>query len=282
VGINGTLNTAQAIQNFPATWRWSNEKRGGGTSTFVVPTAGTHRIDVWMREDGLQIDQMAMTLSSSWVPSESAIVATTISTESTSPPSTQVTDSEDSTEDATSAHVDAPVDESVENETEVDTQDVVAEQISIQAEDFQKINTVSAKSWVAGDRTGFNGTGTLVSNSNNGALFYTQSGSPELQHKVNFAQAGTYTVWIRGWGDTVNGEGKNDSLHVGINGSLSTAQAIQDFPAAWSWSNTKRAGGTATLVVPSAGIHTVNVWMREDGFEFDQLVLSLDAGWSPN
>ena len=37
----------------------------------------------------------------------------------------------------------------------------------------------------------------------------------------------------------------------------------------------------AALVVPSAGVHTINVWMREDGFAMDKIVLSTAANYIP-
>ena len=37
----------------------------------------------------------------------------------------------------------------------------------------------------------------------------------------------------------------------------------------------------ATLNVPAPGPHTVNVWMREDGFVFDRLLLTTDPEMIP-
>ena len=39
--------------------------------------------------------------------------------------------------------------------------------------------------------------------------------------------------------------------------------------------STRRSDGpVATLVIPTAGVHTINVWMREDGFYLDRLLLT--------
>jgi hypothetical protein len=40
-------------------------------------------------------------------------------------------------------------------------------------------------------------------------------------------------------------------------------------------------GPDATFDVASTGIHTVNAWMREDGFVFDKIVLTTNAGYTP-
>ena len=49
----------------------------------------------------------------------------------------------------------------------------------------------------------------------------------------------------------------------------------------WAWSNATMDGVRATIEVPTAGTHTVNVWMREDGFVFDKLVLTFNAAFTP-
>ncbi len=36
-------------------------------------------------------------------------------------------------------------------------------------------------------------------------------------------------------------------------------------------------GPVATIVVSTPGIHTINVWMREDGFRLDKIVLTTNA-----
>ena len=41
-------------------------------------------------------------------------------------------------------------------------------------------------------------------------------------------------------------------------------------------------GPVASFNVSSTGMHTVNVWMREDGFRFDKLVITTDPGYVPS
>jgi hypothetical protein len=41
-------------------------------------------------------------------------------------------------------------------------------------------------------------------------------------------------------------------------------------------------GSLATLTVASAGVHTVNVWMRDDAFWFDKIVLAQTSGYTPS
>jgi hypothetical protein len=41
-------------------------------------------------------------------------------------------------------------------------------------------------------------------------------------------------------------------------------------------------GVSATINVTSAGVHTLNLWMREDGFVVDKVVLSSNVNYVPS
>ncbi|MEE9355422.1 MAG: LamG-like jellyroll fold domain-containing protein, partial [Methylococcaceae bacterium] len=41
-------------------------------------------------------------------------------------------------------------------------------------------------------------------------------------------------------------------------------------------------GPVATLNISTPGVHTINVWMREDGFVFDKVVVTTDANYTPS
>lgn len=105
--------------------------------------------------------------------------------------------------------------------------------------------------------------------------------SPRLDYRVNFDRAGTFYVWVRGKASGNLGAG--DSLHVGLNGqAVSTADRISSFNGTYRWSQNTMDGSPAVITVPSAGEHTVNVWMREDGFVFDKLVLTPLESFAPS
>ena len=112
---------------------------------------------------------------------------------------------------------------------------------------------------------------------NNNNTGYTTL-SPELQYKINFTTTGTYYIWIRGLGLT----GSDDSIHAGIDGTgPSSAKNIEGFPNSWTWSKSK-AGASATIVVSTAGVHTFNLWMREDGFMVDKILLTKSSSYTPS
>ena len=105
--------------------------------------------------------------------------------------------------------------------------------------------------------------------------------SPRLDYTVNFTQAGTYYVWVRGIGATDT----DDSLHVGLDGAALTSSGNTGFQNRYGLGvvggQHYGRGSVATINVASAGVHTVNVWMREDGFIFDKLVLTANSVYMP-
>ena len=106
--------------------------------------------------------------------------------------------------------------------------------------------------------------------------------SPRLDYRVQFVKAGTHYVWVHGQAaaqQSLNG----DSLHVGLNGRVaSSAKRITGFGQDYAWVNQTMARRVATLRIPKPGVYTLNVWMREDGTQFDALALATDARFVPS
>ena len=116
--------------------------------------------------------------------------------------------------------------------------------ILIEAEHAVDNVAAADRSWIAGSRNGASGNASMISSPDAGLIRLDSVDTPHLQYPVNFPEAGTWYVWVRGWGDAVGSEGKSDSVHVGVDGTLAGATAIQGFPAGgWAWSNTTRADG---------------------------------------
>ncbi len=110
------------------------------------------------------------------------------------------------------------------------------------------------------------------------------SDSPRLDFDINFKTTGTHYVWIRGAAPATN-SGGGDSVHVGLNGSaVASADRISGFGAnAFNWiSQTMDGSSRATINITSTGIQTLNVWMREDGFDFDKIVLTKSSSYTPS
>jgi hypothetical protein len=103
-----------------------------------------------------------------------------------------------------------------------------------------------------------------------------------LDFCVNFPAAGTYYFWVRGGAN----DGAANSVHIGIDGTVpATGVNLQDSfdtPGyAWcGWINGAR-NDRAYVDVPGAGLHTVHIFMREDGFFADKLLLTTDVNYQP-
>lgn len=146
-------------------------------------------------------------------------------------------------------------------------------QVVMQGENFDNKVSRNGITWTAGTSvSGYSGSGYMAALPNAGITYNTgyTTNSPELVYNVMFTTTGTYYVWIRGSGPT----GSDDSVHAGIDGTgPATADRISGFPTTWGWKQTTMDGPAATLVVSTAGLHTIRVWMREDGVRVDKILL---------
>jgi len=151
--------------------------------------------------------------------------------------------------------------------------------VSAEAENYSARSPApSGHAWVADTSyPGYSGSGVMRAMPDSGASNNAgySADSPRLDFRVNFVTAGVHRVYVRGYapvGDT------DDTVHVGLDGAeVSTSDRI-----AWSsvgvyeWRRATLDNANATINIPTTGIHTINVWMREDGFVFDKLVLTID------
>ena len=105
--------------------------------------------------------------------------------------------------------------------------------------------------------------------------------SPELNYSINLNSIGTHYIWVRG---DAQGQTKSDSIHIGLDGAaVSTADRIDfggnDGPV---WEQMTKDGNVASLDISTTGEHKLNLWMREDGFIVDKIILTTDANYIPS
>ena len=95
--------------------------------------------------------------------------------------------------------------------------------------------------------------------------------SPRLDFAIDFAKKGRHWVWVRALGVNYNG----DSLHFGLDLE----------PADWGMN---AQTGTGKYVwkkhpkpfqVKEPGVHTLSVWMREDGVILDRVLVTSSPGF---
>ena len=153
--------------------------------------------------------------------------------------------------------------------------------LSIEAEHFDGQVAQGGYSWTPATPPGASGSA-LMATPDNGALLNTgyTTASPRLDYQINFVKTGTHYLWLRGAGPL--GMGEDDSCHAGLNGqAIGTSDRIGSYGTSLTWLNSTMDGPVATINVASTGVHTVNLWMREDGFVADKLVVTTNANFFP-
>ncbi len=108
-----------------------------------------------------------------------------------------------------------------------------------------------------------------------------------LTYRVKFPAAGRYYVWVRAYSTGP----EDNSIHVGLNGEWpESGKRMQwcEGKNTWTWASKQRTAaqhcgepGKIWLDVPTAGEHTVTFSLREDGFCFDQFLLTTDPRHRP-
>ena len=135
----------------------------------------------------------------------------------------------------------------------------------------------AAFSWESySDPQASGGTAMRVLNGSGGGWTGLDLTGPRLDYEINFAEAGTYRLWVR----TAGASGNDDSFHAGLDGvgyTNSTGVGMGNVVGAWDWTNDANSGQSVAIVVNTPGLHTLNIWMREDGIQIDKLVLGINA-----
>lgn len=122
----------------------------------------------------------------------------------------------------------------------------------------------------------------------NGLNFSNEPGKVAiLDYPVHFAEPGKYYVWVRAFSTG----SEDNGLHVGLNGKWpESGRRLQwcEGKNSWKWESRQRTEanhcgepGKIFLNVKDVGLHTVSFSMREDGFEFDQFLLTRERDYKP-
>ncbi len=159
--------------------------------------------------------------------------------------------------------------------------------IVIEAEHFKGSRPYNNQSWrTRTDRRGFRGEGAVVVAPDKGVRVRSRYNkrSPELTYPVEFQDAGKYYIWLRTWA----GDNNSNSAHIGLNGDairsasyLGTENGSENY-GRWIWTQKQLdRGNDAYVRISSPGVHNLNLWMREDGFYIDRIILTKDRFFIP-
>jgi len=155
--------------------------------------------------------------------------------------------------------------------------------VAMEAEHFTTKVAANNHSWeLVGPTGGFTGAAGMQALPNSGTSTNTGyvTGSPHMDFEVNFQKTGTYYVWIRAWGP----DGSGDSCHAGLDGQvIATADRITSgtWTNGYAWTDATADNAPATFDVATAGIHVVNIYMREDGLIVDKILLTTNPDYTP-
>ena len=153
--------------------------------------------------------------------------------------------------------------------------------VVLEAEDFTAQIGRSDRGWLTQTvLSGYVGSGYLNTMLDTGWLFTTTytTTSPEVRYTINITTTGTYYLWLRGYAS----DGGGDSVYVGLDGQLGTA--VTGFaPRKWDWANETTPSGTPVMLqITEPGLHTLQVWQREDGVRLDRILLTIDDTYTPS
>ncbi len=121
-----------------------------------------------------------------------------------------------------------------------------------------------------------------------GTNFFPESGTGSiLSYKTYFNTPGLYYVWVSCYSTGTEDNG----VHVGIDGYWPESSARVQWCEGknqWTWSSAQRVEenhcgtpNTIKLNILEAGHHTIMFSVREDGFRFDQWLMTQDKNYQP-
>jgi regulation of enolase protein 1 (concanavalin A-like superfamily) len=150
--------------------------------------------------------------------------------------------------------------------------------ISMEAEHFDDLIVTSRGKWEqVGPTGGFTGEAGMQCNGAGVIKTGYATTSPGLGYNINFVATGTHYVWVRAWGAT----GNDDSCHVGLDGKeVTTGEWMSGWSNLYVWSS-NATNGRARFEIPAPGVHTLNIWVREDGLIVDKIVVTTNVDYVP-
>ncbi|MBC8008515.1 MAG: hypothetical protein H7067_00285 [Burkholderiales bacterium] len=153
--------------------------------------------------------------------------------------------------------------------------------VVIEAEHFQANTPQGPYTWAARANPTASAASEVISAPADKVLFakpeqFTTS-APRLDYKVTFLQPGRHFLWVRAQGAFV---------HLGLDEKpVLNGQRLGGFDSkALSWRNQCRAvyGQPGYFDIPTAGEHTIHLWMFQGGTAVDKIILTPWADFKPD
>jgi len=153
--------------------------------------------------------------------------------------------------------------------------------VSVEAEHFDANVEVGGHTWEeTGPTGGFTGElGMHAPNPTHGGHSTNYAANSErLEYEINFVKTGIHYVWILAWGES----GSDDSCHVGLDGEETPdSSQMSGWNNNYAWDNGRyQFSGVSQIDISTLGVHTLNLWVREDGLIVDKIVLTTNPNFT--
>lgn len=123
------------------------------------------------------------------------------------------------------------------------------------------------------------------------------AGSPILKYSIKFNEAAVFYLWARGARLPSPDHGGSDSFHAGVDGEITPNGDMIAFEntipddnktGIWVWQRwaSSEAAAPASVSVQTAGVHDLEIYIRENSYSIDKIVLTTmeyadSTGWFP-
>jgi hypothetical protein len=165
--------------------------------------------------------------------------------------------------------------------------------VVIEAENFHTNTAQGIHAWRF-DRTpaGYTGAGTMYALPDEpvAVIDYPDSltTSPRLDYNVQFSKTGTHYIWFRGsdgggnsFNAGLNGDSPDPTLNNMDEGCCGTRLVPGGTTFTWVGAVDATPEGRSRFEITQAGLHTINLWMREDGQIIDKILVTTDPNFVP-
>lgn len=154
--------------------------------------------------------------------------------------------------------------------------------VVMEAENFSSNTPNGTSMWSPTDEPAdFSGDGAMMAVSDNpfASAEDALSGSAVLSYKINFVATGQHYIWAHAC--RMVGP-SDDSYHAGLDGVIEEGGTFLTFHntefdnGTWGWINFKNFNTVepGSVYVASEGVHELNIYIRENGFRIDKIILT--------
>ncbi len=102
-----------------------------------------------------------------------------------------------------------------------------------------------------------------------------ETDAPALSYNINFTKTGAHYIWVRKYFI----DGQNDSFYYGLGDSIASQNDMIPHGSygVWEW-----VKGPTSFNIPTAGAHTLTIYLRERGAAIDHIIVTTSDTFNPS